>query len=1144
MTTVAQSSPLSAHPRRRSRRPRRPRTILPSTPINRSIVDRTAVVPQSNNDKGNHDDNENDDTVQLNNILWVTIPRLRTLIEASQTSNELIAQQWHLLHNQFLDLRYLSSPSNPATPSKSPTSSVFSSAGSESNLTLTFKQFILTQTNLKTSEIKIAITTTEQAHFDQLRPSIKSYIYRLESRWDVQWWEFYWRWGREVVGSYQCLSLIWNSAASNRATLDSLDDMLEEAKSQRKEGRGRSTNFKKYSPTDVRNALELLEFLERENTMKRRDDDSSGETGDDLSRIASGDSIQRADERKKDQVQTRRSSSADKDQKNENAESANASNEFREPSDTPSHLQEDSQMEDGQDDSIQPEVSRFRRTSNHQSFSLVPSFSDIDDENYLDPGGDELDKSSHSIELSYLPSFSDVDKEEYLDPDGFEVDKSPVSVKLSNSYKSIDPNGGKVSLENLHNTKKATPLEGDNLGEGAIIDSAGLDEKDHAACHSKDITVEPNRIERRWTDETLDTVMKLFEFSKDIRCLHPLTLSLTKTNTLVLRNYFDYKLIVAPIHHPESQPHWTLVVIEPLKNIIRHYDSMHSFNRYKRTCATMTNWMEKQNGGGRELETTGSISVKCVQQTDSTSCGLFVAAFAERVVMDEKNGMAHKTELMDVDVEDLRRRIDGRGKMEYDDRKEQINKETKNVGNEISGEINDIIHEEDRDGFGLSASNVNMRRGGRKRHAETTVNNAIENNDTVSQMYDLTTSNDKIESRDLKEKSDNQANLTSTSRLDILANTAVQRPWIFEQASDSISPASTSPIQHIVQSPISEGKVSGQSTGLIVANSPQTSILDEDYQLMYNNTHSSDWETSSDTSDINSRDEVPELTPAQSHTIDSNTSSASSFSKEAHSLNLPAFINPDGPDVNVVSSLLTQSRLAYVQFLESQKSKVSYLEMEIGKGDEKVEVSKRRLEALDEKLENLMGCRDVKIGGIGCTEEARNLEGEDVQKKLARKRKRDEVLIEEERRKKMKLEKWTRWIGTMPKLDDESDNENRVVSDSDSLHLEEGHERQMAKEKKKFGGFRRELRKVEQELKDEIESVVMERETFEGEKRELETAINEQKELTVRIAGEWAIKRYQLEKELADIQQSILVGAGRVMEIRAWVSEMIVHKDE
>ncbi|TGO59824.1 hypothetical protein BELL_1228g00010 [Botrytis elliptica] len=353
-----------------------------------------------------------------------------------------------------------------------------------------------------------------------------------------------------------------------------------------------------------------------------------------------------------------------------------------------------------------------------------------------------------------------------------------------------------------------------------------------------------------------------------------------------------------------------------------------------------------------------------------------------------------------------------------------------------------------------------MRRGGRKRHAETTANNAIENHDTVSQMSDVPTVDEKIESRDPNEELENQANLISTSRLDILANAAVQYGFMFEPASDSVSPTSTSHDQHIVQVPIFEGKVSGQSTG-------------------------SDWETSSDTSDIDSGEKVPDLTPAQSHPIDSNTSSASSFSKEFHSSDLPPFNNPDGPDINAC--------------LEGRKSKVSYSEIEIGKGDEKVEMPKRRLMALNERLED-------------------DLEEEDVRKKLARKIKRDEELIEEERRKIVKLEEWTRWIGTMPKLDNESDNENHAVSKSESLHLEEDYETHMAKEKEKFKVFRREMRKFEQGLKYEAESAVMERERFEGEKRELETAINEQKELMVRISGEWAIKKCQLEKDLSDIQ--------------------------
>ncbi|TGO59822.1 hypothetical protein BELL_1228g00020 [Botrytis elliptica] len=385
---------------------------------------------------------------------------------------------------------------------------------------------------------------------------------------------------------------------------------------------GGSTDFKKYSPTDVRNALELFGFLERENTMKRRDDGSSGETGDELNKTAPGDSVQKADERKKDQGQTCRRSSADNENNSENAESGNTSNESGQSSDTPSHLQEDSQMEDGQDDSIQLKVSRFRRNSNNQIYLLVPSFSDVNNGECFGSGGDEVEKSPHSIELSCLPSFSDVDNEEYVDPDRCEVGKSPVSLKLSNSYQSIDPNGDKLSLGNLHNTKQAIPLEGDDL---------------------------------------------------------------------VLRKFFDYKLILAPIHHPKSQPHWTLVVIEPLKNTIRHYDSMHSFYRYKTRCATMTKWMVKQNEEGRKLETMGSISVKCVQQIDATSCGLFVAAFIETVILDAKNGMAHNTELMDVDVEGLRRQIDGRGETEYDDGKDQIDKNTKNVGNETSGVI---IHEE------------------------------------------------------------------------------------------------------------------------------------------------------------------------------------------------------------------------------------------------------------------------------------------------------------------------------------------------------------------------------------------------------------------------------------------------------------------
>ncbi|KAM0123699.1 hypothetical protein ACHAO1_011234 [Botrytis cinerea] len=138
-----------------------------------------------------------------------------------------------------------------------------------------------------------------------------------------------------------------------------------------------------------------------------------------------------------------------------------------------------------------------------------------------------------------------------------------------------------------------------------------------------------------WTDEVLNSVLGSFSCPHDIRILHPLAFPFQGINMHLfsLRKYFDYKIILVPLHHPGKAAHWSLVVVEPKKSFFKHYDSIPSDSRWKLVKDVMSTWLKRQNEKceWRLAKPLGKCMVGS-KQKDSVSCGLFVAGWCWNIL--------------------------------------------------------------------------------------------------------------------------------------------------------------------------------------------------------------------------------------------------------------------------------------------------------------------------------------------------------------------------------------------------------------------------------------------------------------------------------------------------------------------------------
>ncbi|TGO70307.1 hypothetical protein BELL_0733g00050 [Botrytis elliptica] len=156
----------------------------------------------------------------------------------------------------------------------------------------------------------------------------------------------------------------------------------------------------------------------------------------------------------------------------------------------------------------------------------------------------------------------------------------------------------------------------------------------------------------KWTDYTLHSVLESFKYPDDTRLLYPLAFS---SKNFRIKEFYKYEKIFVPIHHPGRYPHWTLAVVRPQENSFKHYDSIRSTKRSTECSDLLLAWIQRQmtfnegdmggvtsrskvrvgaktlNGGNMRSHPSGTHP-ECAQQSDSSSCGPFVATFVYRML--------------------------------------------------------------------------------------------------------------------------------------------------------------------------------------------------------------------------------------------------------------------------------------------------------------------------------------------------------------------------------------------------------------------------------------------------------------------------------------------------------------------------------
>ncbi|TGO59339.1 hypothetical protein BELL_1249g00010 [Botrytis elliptica] len=222
-----------------------------------------------------------------------------------------------------------------------------------------------------------------------------------------------------------------------------------------------------------------------------------------------------------------------------------------------------------------------------------------------------------------------------------------------------DSNDQRRSQSPLFNQSYSPPLELDSDSDAfelPILSTLHKSFLEDSPKHIKDIAKDDETFDRirekrtvvdeRWDDKKLFEAIKSFEIPREFRLLDPLAISPTKTNTLLLRGYLSYNLILIPVHHEASQPHWVLVAIEPRANKMWYFDSAYADDRYTIVSQSIKSWMELQvkDMVAMEKGTLGqhrSFVVKCRQQSDTISCGLI-----------------EYQDFMNIDIEEVEREIE------------------------------------------------------------------------------------------------------------------------------------------------------------------------------------------------------------------------------------------------------------------------------------------------------------------------------------------------------------------------------------------------------------------------------------------------------------------------------------------------------
>lgn len=147
-------------------------------------------------------------------------------------------------------------------------------------------------------------------------------------------------------------------------------------------------------------------------------------------------------------------------------------------------------------------------------------------------------------------------------------------------------------------------------------------------------------------------MLESFKYPDNTRLLYPLAFS---SKDFRIKEFYKYEKIFVPIHHPGRYPHWTLAVVRPQENSFRHYNSIRSTERITECSDLLLEWIQRQitfneggmggvtsrskirigtktlNGGNMRSYPSG-IPPECAQQSDSSSCGLFVATFVYRML--------------------------------------------------------------------------------------------------------------------------------------------------------------------------------------------------------------------------------------------------------------------------------------------------------------------------------------------------------------------------------------------------------------------------------------------------------------------------------------------------------------------------------
>ncbi|ATZ58884.1 hypothetical protein BCIN_17g00230 [Botrytis cinerea B05.10] len=530
------------------------------------------------------------------------ISLLRLHFQDHYNCHQLIKEDWINLEERFQDLPYLNTLKNIdtnikatiASPSLIPSSSPLSSPSciivpklndsTDDNLDqfLTFRDFIVTHTDLTLPEISLAITIREDDSYQSLHATKRSLIRKLESIWGVERWELYWRWGRNIVASSDCLNIL-RRAGKAGLSLDDLDKWLRLARRSRVVGRGYSTNFKIYIPGDVKRAIEMW---------KVGGEQDIGEGGQEIVEQVENEHDNR---RSRESLQV-------PVQETGQIEEAGCAEDIRQREEI-EQSEDLGQIEDRDRsfDESEPEMARFRRNEedlNDQRRSQSPLFNQ-----------------------SYSPRL-DLDS----DSDEFEL---PLSSTLHRSF-----------LEDSDKCIKDIPKNDepfDRIREKRTV------------------------VDGRWNDKRLFEAIKSFEIPRGLRLLDPLAISPTKANTLLLRGYLSYDLILIPVHHEASQPHWVLVAIEPHANKMWYFDSAYAHDRFTIISQSVKSWMELQVNDMDVMEkgTLGqqrSFVVKCRQQSDTISCGLYVTAFLY-IILTQSKRIEHQ-DFMNIDVEEVEREVE------------------------------------------------------------------------------------------------------------------------------------------------------------------------------------------------------------------------------------------------------------------------------------------------------------------------------------------------------------------------------------------------------------------------------------------------------------------------------------------------------